>query len=179
MLAVSGNLNREMSGPGIQPRLHPDLIATGSTQKWPTLEEDGPKTWRRSVYIFIRRSVLMPLLTVFDGPDATQSCSRRQTTTIPLQSLELLNDRFARQQAESLAARLEAEVGKDAKSQIDRAFWLALSRGPSESELKNSFSFLETQTVEYEESGSDDPRGDALIDFCQALMNLNEFVYVD
>jgi len=179
MLAVSGNLNRSMYGPGIQPRLHPDLIATGSTQKWPTLEEDGPKTWRRSVYIFIRRSVLMPLLTVFDGPDATQSCSRRQTTTIPLQSLELLNDRFARQQAESLAGRLEAEVGQDVKDQIDRAFWLTLSRAPEDGEVENSIAFLETQTVEYKKSGSAIPKGDALVDFCQALMNLNEFVYVD
>ncbi|MCA9414159.1 MAG: DUF1553 domain-containing protein, partial [Candidatus Omnitrophica bacterium] len=179
MLAVAGNLNRSMYGPGIQPRLHPDLIATGSTQKWPTLKEDGPDTWRRSIYIFIRRSVLMPLLTVFDGPDATQSCSRRQTTTIPLQSLELLNDRFARQQAESLATRLEAEVGQDARSQINRAFWLTLSRAPDESEMENSLSFLETQTVEYEESGADNSKRAAVVDFCQALMNLNEFVYVD
>ncbi|MCA9448204.1 MAG: DUF1553 domain-containing protein, partial [Candidatus Omnitrophica bacterium] len=179
MLAVAGNLNRRMFGPGVKPRLHPDLIATGSTQKWPTLEEDGPETWRRSIYIFIRRSVLMPLLTVFDGPDATQSCARRQTTTIPLQSLELLNDRFARQQAESLATRLEAEVGGDAKSQIDQAFWLTLSRAPEESEEKNSLAFLETQKGEYEESGSAIPKGDALVDFCQAMMNLNEFVYVD
>ncbi len=179
MLAVVGNLNRRMFGPGIKPRLHPDLIATGSTQKWPTLEEDGPKTWRRSIYIFIRRSVLMPLLTVFDGPDATQSCARRQTTTIPLQSLELLNDRFARQQAESFAARLEAEVGPGVEEQIDRAFRLALSRAPDEKEMQNSLSFLETQEVQYEKSESDNPTGDALVDFCQALMNLNEFVYVD
>ena len=123
MLSVSGNLNRQMYGPGIQPRLHPDLIATGSTQKWPTLEEDGPKTWRRSVYIFIRRSVLMPLLTVFDGPDATQSCSRRQTTTIPLQSLELLNDRFARQQAESLAAS------------VSKMKWAKIAKIPDRSRL--------------------------------------------
>ncbi|MCB9770367.1 MAG: DUF1553 domain-containing protein [Candidatus Omnitrophica bacterium] len=179
MLAVAGNLNRSMYGPGIKPRLHPDLIATGSTQKWPTLQEDGPDTWRRSVYIFIRRSVLMPLLTVFDGPDATQSCSRRQTTTIPLQSLELLNDRFARQQAESLATRLEAEVGQDARSQINRAFWLTLSRPPFESELENSLAFLETQAKEYEGSESEFPSQKALVDFCQAMMNLNEFVYVD
>lgn len=179
MLTVAGNLNRTMRGPGVHPRLHPDLIATGSTPKWPMVEEDGPDTWRRSVYIFIRRSVLMPMLMVFDGVDAAQSCARRPTTVIPLQALELLNDRFSRQQAEALADRIALEAGGDPSSKIEAAFSLTLSRPPGAAEIETARSFIERQREAYESVQGSSPDSAAWIDFCQALLNLNEFIYVD
>ncbi|NUN98963.1 MAG: DUF1553 domain-containing protein, partial [Candidatus Omnitrophica bacterium] len=110
ILAVSGKLNDEMYGPGIHPKVPREAIATGSTYKWPVDVVDGPDTWRRSIYIFMRRSAVFPMLTVFDGTDATASCARRTATTVPLQALELLNNDFAREQAGYFAERARARV---------------------------------------------------------------------
>ena len=162
-LAVSGALNPEMGGPGVRPWIHPDAIATGSTEKWPKGVVDGPATWRRTVYVFQRRSVLMPTLETFDLPNATQSCTRRNRTTTPTQALAMLNNPFMRQQAKLFAARLEREAGADRADQVQHAFALALGRPPSESELAQCLSFLTDET---------------LADLCQVLFNLNEFLYL-
>jgi hypothetical protein len=164
ILAASGTLNREMGGPGVRPWIHSDAIATGSTVKWPKDVVDGPATWRRTVYIFQRRSVLLPTLETFDLPNATQSCTRRNRTTTPTQALAMLNNPFIRDQAKHFAARLEAEVGRDnRRDQITRGFEIALGRPPVDMEMQASLSFLTDET---------------LADFCQVLFNLNEFLYL-
>lgn len=175
VLAVSGNLNPEMYGKGIFPRMHPDAIATGSTDKWPRAVEDGPATWRRSIYMFVRRSALHPLLTSFDAPDGTASCAQRMVTTVPIQSLQLLNDQFVRDQAAYFAGRLEKELGADAGARIDRAYRLAVGRAPSDQERSVSEQFIAAQMGYYDEDGE----RRAWTDFCHALFNLNEFLYVD
>ena len=94
ILVASGSLNREMGGPGIYPRIDRAVIGTGSTNKWPVDVEEGPATWRRSVYIFQKRSVVLPLLEVFDCPDSTVSSPSRSASTIAPQALALLNNSF-------------------------------------------------------------------------------------
>lgn len=160
------------------PWMHPDAIATGSTHKWPQDVVDGPQTWRRSVYVFIRRSVLMPMLEVFDGPTATASCARRSVTTTAPQALALLNDPFMREQARHFAQRLAA-AGPDPTARVHAAFEQALARRPSEREMGRSLEFLEAQEARYHDVTEGDPAQLALVDFCQAVLNLNEFVYVD
>jgi mono/diheme cytochrome c family protein len=164
ILAAAGTLNRNMGGPGVRPWIHSDAIATGSTMKWPRDILDGPATWRRTVYVFQRRSVLMPTLETFDLPDATQSCTRRNRTTTPTQALAMLNNPFIRDQAKRFASRLEAEVGSDDRGAlITRGFEIALGRPPVEMEMQAALSFLTDET---------------LADFCQVLFNLNEFLYL-
>ncbi|GMV93742.1 MAG: hypothetical protein AMXMBFR82_35200 [Candidatus Hydrogenedentota bacterium] len=182
MLAVSDCINREMYGPGVFPYVHPDAIATGSTGKWPVDVVDGPETWRRSVYIFIRRSARFPMMEAFDMPDTTSSCGRRIPTTTPTQSLALLNSRFVNEQAGHLAARLIDEAPENANECIRTAFHLTLGRSPKDSELARCASFLEEQTNRYREREPESdpgPERRALIDLCQTLLSLNEFVYVN
>lgn len=162
ILSASGQLNRTMYGPGVKPRIHPGIIATGSTPKWPLVEKEGPEHWRRSVYIFIKRSVLHPLLEGFDAPTATQSCERRLHTTVPTQALMLLNNDFVHEQAGFLAERLKKEAGADVAGQIHRAYWLTLGREPTGRELELARDFV---------------RRHSLTDLCHVLFNLNEFVY--
>lgn len=162
MLFASGKLNPTMFGPGVKPRIHPSIIATGSTPKWPVVDKEGPEHWRRSVYVFIKRSVLHPLMEGFDAPTATQSCEKRLHTTVPTQALMLLNNEFVGEQARFLAERVRLEAGDDAGKQIDRAFWLTLCRAPTAKERDLALDFLKTQP---------------LADFCHVLFNLNEFVY--
>lgn len=177
ILAVAGTLNREMYGPGVKPRIHPSLIATGSTPKWPIVEREGPEHWRRSVYVFVKRSVLMPLLEGFDAPTATQSCERRHPTVVPTQALMLMNNEFVQEQAEHFARRLEREAGPQPERMIERGYWLALGRLPSAVEQEAALTFLAEQEKHHQ--GKPAPRLEALTDFCHVLFNLNEFIYLN
>ena len=195
ILAASGRLNREMGGPGIYPRIDPAVISTGSTHKWPADVKEGPREWRRSVYIFVKRSVLVPLLEVFDCPDPTVSSPARASSITAPQALALLNNAFVLEQAGYFAQRLYREAGADERSQVAHAFKLALGRRPNERELEMALVFLARQAKAHQagrnseegpgNGGAALPAGlkaaryAALRDFCHMLFNLNEFVYAD
>ena len=176
VLFVSGKLNREMYGPGVKARIQPGLIATGSTPKWPMISKEGPEHWRRSVYLFVKRSVLHPLMEGFDAPNTTQSCERRLPTNVPTQALMLMNSDFINEQAGYFAQRLVAEGGAKTEQQVVRAYWLALGRAPTAKELEFAKEFLERQTQWHAPKAKPDQA--ALADFCHVLLNLNEFVYL-
>ncbi|HZS05087.1 MAG TPA: DUF1549 and DUF1553 domain-containing protein [Blastocatellia bacterium] len=179
ILAVSGKLNREMYGPGIFPRIDPSVVNTGSRPRWPLDVKEGEKEWRRSVYIFVKRSVIVPLVEVFDCPATTISSPMRSTSTIAPQALALLNNEFVLEQSDFFARRLEREAGPDRRAQITRAFQLALSRNPGEKEIAWAEGFLKLQADGYARREDRKPETAALRDFCHAILNLNEFLYLD
>lgn len=179
MLAISGKLNKEMFGPGIYPRIDPDIINTGSRPRWPLDAKDNEATWRRSVYIFVKRSVLLPMIEVFDCPATTVSGPVRAVSTVSPQALALMNNEFVLQQAGYFAERVAAEAGADARKQMALAFKLALNRQPSEKELVWASEFLQKQAAGYTERKNEKPAAAALRDLCHAIFNLNEFLYLD
>ncbi|HZL36420.1 MAG TPA: DUF1549 and DUF1553 domain-containing protein [Tepidisphaeraceae bacterium] len=166
MLVTAGTLNDTMYGPGVKP---PAPIAGRDMDNLiPRAKDEGPAVWRRSVYIFTKRSIPIPMLEAFDAPTGSAPCTRRQNTTVPSQALALLNDPFVRLQAGHLARRIAREAGDDSSKRIKRAYILALSRDPTSAEMGQALKFIE---------GKD--REAALVDFCQVLLGLNEFAYVD
>jgi hypothetical protein len=179
ILLMSGKLNREMYGPGIYPRIDPDVVNTGSRPRWPLDAKDDNSTWRRSVYIYVKRSVLVPLIEVFDCPVTTVSAPSRAVSTVSPQALALLNNEFVLEQAGFFAERVAREAGADNRAQINRAFKIALGRAPTEKELESSLSFLKSQAEGYRQRTNDQPEASALRDLCHAIINLNEFLYVD
>ena len=179
MLSVSGKLNKEMFGPGIYPRIDPDIINTGSRPRWPLDAQDNEATWRRSVYIFVKRSVLLPMIEVFDCPATTVPGPVRATSTVSPQALALMNNEFVLQQAGFFAERVAAEAGTDPRKQIASAFKLALNRQPNEKETAWAVEFLQKQTAGYAERKNEKPEAAALRDFCHAIFNLSEFLYLD
>ena len=184
ILAVSGKLNREMFGPGIYPRIDPDVVNTGSRPRWPLDAKDDHSTWRRSVYIFVKRSVLLPLIEVFDCPATVVSGPVRAVSTVSPQALALMNNEFVLQQAGSFAERVMKEAGGDRRAQVVRAFKIALNRPPNLKEIEWSLSFLKAQAEGYAQRKDEAPEKAApekaaLRDFCHAIINLNEFVYID
>ena len=181
ILAASGSLNTAMHGPGIRPRIHPDVIATSTTRKWPTVTRETSQHWRRSVYIFVRRSVLMPMLEAFDSPTTTQSCDRRLTTTVPTQALQLMNDVFTNERAALMARDLLRNVGHDVELPIREVYGRCLSRAPTAAERADCLAFLKEQRTFHRRSGADPATVavHALTDLCHVMFNLNEFVYVD
>jgi hypothetical protein len=166
ILHVSDALNPQMFGPAFKP---PAVIAgRDKDDKIPRAKQEGPPVWRRSVYLFTKRSLPIPLLEAFDAPTGNSPCTRRLTTTVATQSLALLDDPFVRIQAEHFAKRLITDAGQDSTARVRRAYALALSRDPTPAELKASMEFVDRPD-----------REGAFVDLCQVLFDLNEFAYVD
>ncbi len=160
LLAISGQLNPARGGPGIFPPVPKELLA--GSRGW-TPNERAADYSRRSVYIFARRNLRFPFLEVFDAPDNNLSCPvRGQSTTAP-QSLTLLNADEVIMAAKLTAARLERE-GATGDEQITQAFRLILGRAPTAKEFSLAREFLAQSP---------------LPEFCRALFNLNDFVYVE
>jgi hypothetical protein len=165
MLALSGELNVRMFGPSARPVLPANL----SKYAWKPDERPHDRH-RRSVYVMARRNLRFPLFDAFDLPDMHNSCSRRLTTTTAPQALLLLNGEQALGHARTWAQALRARHGDDPEA-IVRAGYRAAWGGPAEDvEVKLALRFLARQPG--------DP-GVVLADFCHALLNTNEFVYVD
>ena len=179
MLVVSNKLNPNMYGPGIYPRIDPDIVNTGSRPRWPLDAKDNNDTFRRSIYIFVKRSVPLPMIEVFDCPVTVVSSPNRATSTVSPQALALMNNEFVLEQARLFAERVTTETGTDSTKQIARAFQIALHRQPSVKEQAWSLNFLKSQMDGYSQRKHEHPDAAALRDFCHAIINLNEFLYVD
>jgi hypothetical protein len=169
VLAVSGSLNPQLGGRPVRVPLEPevyDLIFTEGERDglWPVIPDPSVQH-RRSLYLYNKRSVRLPLLAAFDQPDAVTSCPVRQSSTHSLQALSLFNGAFMQEQSKAFAQRLERECAKGGDPcRIRQAWRLTLSREPNQKEQRLALQFLSS--------------GGALHDFCLALLNRNEFVYV-
>jgi hypothetical protein len=161
ILAVSGGLNPEMGGKPVFPMLQKDVLASMNYGIWKQ-SEDGPKVWRRSVYVYRKRGLPYPLLDIFDLPNQNISCGARNVSTVPTQALALMNDDFVLNQAHLFANRVEEAAPANAKAQVELAYQLALSRPPEPAELQMALDFLKTRK---------------LVDLTHVLFNLNEFLY--
>ena len=169
ILTASGSLNSKMFGPAVRPFIPPEAMATRTKDPWPKDVVDGPESWRRSVYLFVKRSIRQPIMETFDAPDPNTSCGRRLVTTLPTQALALMNDGFVRNQATRFAARIIEAVGPDPAARVRSAYRLALSRDPSANEMQSARKFFSAGT---------DPK-ESLVDLCHLMFILNEFAYVD
>lgn len=135
-------------------------------------------TTRRSVYLRVKRSELIPIMTMFDAPEPTQSIGERIVTTVPTQALAMMNSPMVRQQAEKLAARIHPNKDVPLATSIDRGYQIAFSRTPTDAERTRMLAFVEQQRTAM---GAETPESTdkALVEFCQVMLCLNEFVYID
>jgi hypothetical protein len=129
-----------------------------------TVTPDREEHNRRSVYLIAKRNLRLPFAEVFDQPDTQTSCARRESSTHPLQALELLNGKTSNRLAEAFARRLEREAGADPGRQVELAYRLAAGRAPSPREKEIAVRFLARQPLR---------------EFALAVFNLNAFLYVD
>ena len=129
---------------------------------------------RRSIYFFIKRSALIPEMTLFDWPEHLVGIGQRASTTIAPQALQFLNSPQTRKYAEAFAHRLNK--GGDTEALIKQAYQIALSRFPDTDEKTIGIKFIETQKMAYREQGYDPNQ--AFVDYCQSLLSLNEFLYI-
>ena len=180
VLATSGKLNSEMFGPAVYLPIPASVIEahTDKEAAWRTSPE--PAIYRRTIYAYVKRTLLVPMLEVLDLCDTTNSAEKRSVTSIAPQALTLYNGEFMNSQAAFFADRLIREVGNDPGAQIARAYRLALCRLPTEAELQALKSFwIEETGSRASELPSNNAGRDALIQICRVILNLNEFVYVE
>ena len=187
MLHVSGRLNPKMFGPAMYPFIPQEALAGNSDPDkiWPAYDE--AEASRRTVYAFIKRSLVVPMIEVLDLCDTTKSSARRAVTSVAPQALTLFNGRFVNEQAAHLAARLETDVGDNVDRQIERAYLLALCREPTATERRTMREFVgaEAARLVAEAAAASSPlapqeaRHKALEQLCRVIFNLNEFVYPD
>jgi len=159
VLFVSGKLNLGMGGPGFRDFTYTEAYAPIYEYVTP----DKPELWRRSVYRFVVRTTPHKFMSTLDCPDPANLTPARVTTTTALQALTLSNNEFMLRQAEYLASRVNKET-PDPQAQCQRVFQLAFQRQATDAELKAASQLVEQQ---------------GLFSLCRALLNANEFVYLD
>jgi hypothetical protein len=157
MLAIGGTLDRRMGGPGVFPEI-PDEIS--DRRLWPVSQDESDRN-RRGLYVFVRRNLRYPFFESFDRPDTNASCPVRPVTTIAPQALSLLNGSLAHETARRIVSRLD---GMNEAQRLDYAFRLTLGRLPDDEERRWGREFVSRSTWD---------------EFALALLNVNEFVYVD
>jgi len=190
MLQLAGQLNERMFGASARPEL-PRGVAPKLA--WQPDAKPADRD-RRSIYLLVKRNLRYPLLDVFDLPDMHNSCPQRSATVTAPQALALMNGEFAQEQARRWSGRLLAEHPQDADALVRAAFDEAFGRPADDEELRAAGRFLTEQSARITASGQgtspdslpspspsglDPARAAAVVDFCHALLNSNELVYVD
>jgi Protein of unknown function (DUF1553)/Protein of unknown function (DUF1549)/Planctomycete cytochrome C len=177
MLTVTGELDHRQGGLYVPT----DLINSGEV----VINESAAGAARRSVYLQQRRTQIASFLEVFDAPSIVTTCTRRLPSTIPLQSLSLMNSGFAVTRAQKLALRLEFQCERSDQGQtngdtrIDQAFLIIIGRVPDSDERTAAKQFLETQPFRYHGLTESERRHRTLADFCQMMLASNACLYVE
>ena len=188
-LSVAGLLNESVGGPSVYPELP---AGAGKPRGGWKVSESAEDRNRRSLYIFVRRNARYPMMEAFDMPDTHESCGRRNQTITAPQAMSLLNGKVSLEWAQAFAGRVLKQAGPDAQAEIKVAYKLAYGRSPDGFEKDSVLTFLSKQKSLVEErkvagkklalptampADYDPAQGAALVDFCQMLLNSNEFVY--
>jgi hypothetical protein len=160
MLALSGELNPRMGGPGFRPF---EARGNGNQNEYFASDPIGPEFNRRTIYRICVHSARDPLLDSLDCPEFSTRTAVRPSTTTPLQALSLMNNSFVQRQARKLAERVAREAAHDPKAQV-KSLWLrCYSREPRSDELRAATKLA---------------RAEGLESVAWAVLNSNEFVFV-
>ena len=189
-LAVSGMLTRSIGGPSFRPPLPEDVFEVGRSSNWQAAT--GAERYSRGLYIITLRSVLYPMLTTFDAPDAADACVRRERSNTPLQALTMMNEETFVEAAQSLALRVMREAPPDTSKRLRSLFRMVLNRQPRAEELKRLQTFYTEQKTRVQNGGaealkvtsfiekavapSEIVEAAALVATARVLMNLDEFI---
>ena len=156
-LWASGMLRDEMGGAGVKPYQPPNMwkqLAHPASNTKQYKQDTGEKLYKRSLYVYWKRTSPHPMMTLFDAPSRESSCVRRSRTNTSLQSLGLLNETQRVELARVLARRLILHEKEDVK-RLDKLFLLLGSRPANEVERKVCLALLDQLKARYKESPQD------------------------
>lgn len=156
-LWASDLLDGHMGGEGVKPYQPPglwkDLMHPASNTK-NYVPDTGNKPYRRSLYVYWKRTSPHPMMTLFDAPDRESSCVRRSRTNTSLQSLGLLNETQRIEMSRKLAERLITAAPSDGL-RLDLLFSLVASRPPTKAERAACSTLLASLKKRYSTSKED------------------------
>ncbi len=141
----------------------------------------GVGEFRRTIYVQVRRSMPLGVLTPFDLPTMKPNCQVRTSSTTSPQSLAMMNDPFVIRHVGGLAQRVKAEADDTPAARFSLAWRLVFGRTPSDTETQAGLKFLENETASVRSASPKDaqPALTALTHLCHALVSSNGFLYVD
>ena len=171
LLSTSGSLQLVSGGSPVWPDLPAEILQANPA----FLDDNATRTkgWYpsprerqsvRSVFLVQKRTVRVPFMETFDLPENSTSCARRTGSTVAPQALSLLHSPLAVEASQEMAKRVRQEVGNEPEAQVRHVFRIALQREPKPEEHEACLRLL---------------RRRSLPELCRALINLNEFAYVD
>lgn len=174
VLAVSGQLNEQQGGESMYPTLSAEVLASQSRPGNGWGNSPPADQARRSIYIHVKRSLPVPMMSIFDFPDTDTSCEARFLTTQPGQALNLLNSDWMQQQSAALLQRIEREVGPKLESQVARALALVTSQEPDPQDVSDLLDLVNRLQTKFGLSEEDARQA-----VCLVVLNLNQFVYIN
>lgn len=175
VLAVCGNLNPKLYGPSVYPDIPKEVLQGQSVpgKDWYPDRMSPEDKARRSIYIFVKRSLLYPILESFDLAETDRTVASRFSSTQPTQALTTINGKFFHDQAAVLRTRLEREGHRAPEAFVARGLALATQRPASPAEVQRGLALLKS----FEDKGMKPEQ--ARTYFCLLALNLNEFMYLD
>ena len=174
VLAVTGQLNEQQFGESMYPTLSAEVLASQSKPGNGWGKSTASDQARRSVYIHVKRSLSVPMLSAFDFPDTDTTCEARFLTTQPAQALSMLNSDWMQEQAAALLKRVEREVATDLRSQASRCLALTTGRQGSQEDIAELMDLV--ARLRTKNGLSEDAARQAM---CLVALNLNQFMYID
>ena len=196
VLTAAGTLTPQVGGTSVRVPLEPEIYDLIFTEGEPTglwrVTPDPKQHTRRSIYLFLKRNVRLPMFEAFDQPDTLNSCAARPVSTFAPQALIMMNGPFAQEQSKRLAADVLSKH-PDQAGRVNELFLRTLGRFATAEELVDCREFLARQTEELRVRvlarrsiappadlpiGIDPAQGRAFADLCLVMFNVNEFVYI-
>jgi mono/diheme cytochrome c family protein len=159
MLIASGVIDYRMGGPGF----YLQRVEQDNVYRYFPKEKVGPAEYRRMVYLTRIRQEQDPVFGAFDCPSGNQVVPKRPRSNTPLQSLNLFNSPFVMQQAELFAERLNRLANSDMDQQVRMSFHILFARDPDAQEIELSKEMIRDQ---------------GLVQYCRAILNASEFLFI-
>ena len=162
ILATSGGIDLKVGGKPIFPYIPQEILDTAVLfGRWDN-QVDGPEVWRRSLYVYRRRTLSFPFFETFDLPDQNQTINTRNTSTVAPQALTLMNNPFILGQAELFSETIEEKVPYNVDQQVEMVYQTALTRPPTQEEAEVGRQLVELGSLD---------------DLTHVVFNLSEFLY--
>jgi hypothetical protein len=159
ILSVTGKIDPKMGGPGFSGF----EVEMENVRHFHPKSTYGPDDFRRMIYMTKVRQEQESVFGSFDCPDASQVTPKRSRSTTPLQALNLLNSTFVIEQCGFFASRLNEQGAGSTEDKVRIAVQLCFGRMPTQQEVADSTAFIEQV---------------GLPQFCRAMLNANEFVFI-